>query len=71
MAHWYSLIFNPRMTQYLALRNLLERLVVELNAVERPEETVSFRLVRRLVREHEFKIVLGGEEIVHFTPAQT
>jgi hypothetical protein len=24
-----------------------------------------------LVREHEFKIVLGGEEIVHFTPAQT
>lgn len=64
--HWYSLVFNPEGNYFHACCNLLERLVVEIGEGARPEDLVSFALVRELACGREFKVLFGEQEVLHY-----
>lgn len=63
--HWYSLFFNPRGNFYHAYNNLLERLIVEMADGGDPAQLVSFALIKDLVGDLEFRILVDGKEVLH------
>lgn len=62
---WHTLFFNPRGNFHHACANLLERLVLEVSEGAKPEELVSYALVREIMGTSEFKITVNGEDYIH------